>query len=143
MLQSGTNRHTVDFSSLKPATRYDVFVAGREDFGTVIAPTHFQFETPGAQGTLTCPLGWALANAALGRAECGQHGECLQGKCVCHQGYGGTACERVVEEAVDAADPTRSLIHLTLALSGSFDRAADCEQFLQTALHQGGACPLR
>ena len=120
-----------------------MFVAGREDFGTVIAPTHFQFETPGAQGTLTCPLGWALANAALGRAECGQHGECLQGKCVCHQGYGGTACERVVEEAVDAADSARSLIHLTLALSGSFDRAADCEQFLQTALHQGGACPLR
>lgn len=60
---------------------------------------------------------------------------------MCHQGYGGTACERVVEEAVDAADYARSLIHLTLALSGSFDRTTDREQFLQTALHQGRPCP--
>lgn len=137
MLQSGTNHHTIDFSELKPATRYDVFVAGREDFGTAIAPTHFQFETPGTQEVM-CPFGWVLTHSSLEKAECGEHGACLRGSCVCHEGFGGSACERVLEATVNAANHTHSLIHLTLALHGSFAVSADREQFLQTYLHQGG-----
>lgn len=143
MTRGADNRHSIDFFDLKPGGTYDVFVSGREEFGTVIQPQRIQFETLRVKEQLVCPVGWVLTEDSNGsQVDCSGNGVCSEGVCQCHDGYRESACQLVKEEVLEAATPSTVLLHLTATLKGSFSNSLDLTQYAQTSLHKGWTPPL-
>ena len=148
-----STHHILILSELEEDTKYVVYLAGKEEKGTLmnvdVQATMLSVRTKSSASSdlddksdgSVCKNGWAVSSTSnsLELVPCSRHGYCRQQQCVCLPPYTGESCNEVREVSLDRTNSTHQLIPAQFRLYCAFSEFTKLEAYWKVSLRESGA----